>query len=105
MTTAPKPDNTCVTPLWTTKNVAKYLGCSERQIPRLREEGLPSVHVGGLIRFIPQRVIGWLEGRDLGRNAADERARQLADIADTGDDDNASCAAADLFRESSHSLS
>ena len=29
----------------------------------------------------------------------DERARQLADIAASGDDDNAACAAADLARE------
>ena len=29
----------------------------------------------------------------------DERANQLADIAATGDEDNAECAAADLFRE------
>ena len=28
-----------------------------------------------------------------------DRASQLADIAATGDDDNAECAAADLFRE------
>lgn len=30
---------------------------------------------------------------------SDERACQLADIAATGDNDNAECAAADLFRE------
>lgn len=28
-----------------------------------------------------------------------DRSRQLADIAATGDEDNAECAAADLFRE------
>lgn len=33
------------------------------------------------------------------RAIVDERANQLADIAATGDDDNAECAAADLFRE------
>ncbi len=30
---------------------------------------------------------------------SDERARQLADITATGDEDNAECAAADKFRE------
>lgn len=35
----------------------------------------------------------------------EERTRQLADIAASGDEDNAECAAADLFRESSPSLS
>jgi hypothetical protein len=34
----------------------------------------------------------WLESRD-------QRARQLADIAATGSEDAAECAAADLFRE------
>jgi excisionase family DNA binding protein len=92
MTTSTPPDNTTAAPLWTTKDLAQFLGCSERQIPRLREEGLPAVRVGGLIRFIPARVMTWLDSRD-------ERSRQLADIATTGDDDNASCAAADLFRE------
>jgi hypothetical protein len=29
----------------------------------------------------------------------EERSRQLADIETSGDDDNAECAAADLFRE------
>ncbi len=92
MTTTAQPDITSVAPLWTTKDLAKFLGCSERQIPRLRDEGLPAVHVGGLVRFIPSRVMVWLDSRD-------ERARQLADIAATGNDDNAECAAADLFRE------
>ena len=85
-------DHESVAPLWTTKDLAKFLGCSERQIPRLRDEGLPAVRVGGLVRFIPSRVMAWLDSRD-------ERARQLADIATSGDEDNASCAAADHFRE------
>lgn len=92
MTTTATPNQKTVPPLWTTKDLAKFLGCSERQIPRLREEGLPAVRVGALVRFIPSRVIAWLDSRD-------GRARQLADIAATGDDDNAACAAADLFRE------
>ena len=32
----------------------------------------------------------------------DDRARQLADIAATGDEDSVACAAADIFREFSH---
>jgi hypothetical protein len=99
MTTTTPPDNTTAAPLWTTKDLAQFLGCSERQISRLREEGLPSLHVVGLIRFIPSRVMAWLESRDLGYGLSDERARQLADIAASGDEDNAECAAADKFRE------
>lgn len=78
--------------LWATRDLSRFIGCSERQIARLREEGLPFVRVGGLIRFIPSRVMTWLECRD-------KRASQLADVTATGDDDNAECAAADLFRE------
>jgi excisionase family DNA binding protein len=92
MTTTTIPKHESVAPLWTTKDLAKILGCSERQIPRLREEGLPAVRVGGLIRFIPSRVMAWLHSRD-------ERAHQLADIVASSDEDNAECAAADLFRE------
>ena len=92
MTTTVIPDHESAAPLWTTKDLAKFLGCSERQIPRLRDEGLPAVRVGGLVRFIPSRVMAWLDSRD-------ERARQLADIAASGDEDNSACAAADLFRE------
>ena len=92
MTTTVIEDNEPVASLWTTKDLARFLGCSERQIPRLRDEGLPAVRVGGLVRFMPSRVMAWLDSRD-------ERARQLADIAATGDEDNADCAAADLFRE------
>jgi len=92
MTTTTIFDEHTVAPLWATRDVAKFLGCSERQIPRLRDEGLPAVRVGGLIRFIPSRVMAWLECRD-------ERASQLADIAATGDEDNAECAAADQTRE------
>jgi hypothetical protein len=53
---------------------------------------MPAIRVGKLVRFNPSRVIDWLDSRD-------ERASQLADITATGDDDNAECAAADLFRE------
>jgi excisionase family DNA binding protein len=92
MTTTATQENLPVAPLWTTKDLAKFLGCSERQIPRLRDEGLPAVRVGGLIRFIPSKVMTWLECRD-------ERVRQLTDIAANGDDDNSECAAADMARE------
>jgi hypothetical protein len=92
MTTTAQLENNSVVPLWTTKDLAKFLGCSERQIPRLRNEGLPSVYVGGLVRFVPSRVMAWLDTRD-------ERASQLTDIANENDSDAAECAAADLFRE------
>ena len=64
MTTRGIFDSETVAPLWTTKDLAKFLGCSERQIPRLRDEGLPAVRVGGLVRFMPSRVMAWLDSRD-----------------------------------------
>lgn len=99
MTTTTDFNTTKVAPLWSTKDLATYLGCSERQIPRLRGEGLPAVRVGGLVRFVPSRVMAWLDARGGEGTAADDRARQLADIAVSGDRDNAECATADLARE------
>ncbi len=102
MTTTEIIDRESVAPLWTTKDLARFLGCSERQVPRLREEGLPAVRVGGLIRFVPSRVMAWLLECDthVTTNGSDnDRARELADISTTGDEDSAECAAADLFRE------
>jgi excisionase family DNA binding protein len=92
MTTTAIPDHDSVAPLWTTKGVARFLGCSERQIPRLREEGLPAVRVGGLIRFVPDRVMAWLNSRD-------ERARQLADIGANNGEDADEISASDAFKE------
>lgn len=87
------------TQLWTTSDLSRFLGCSERQIYKLRKLGLPALQVGGLVRFIPARVTAWLDDRDLASDSSDERTSQLADIAASGDDDNAECAAADLARE------
>lgn len=88
-----------VAPLWTTGDVARFLRCSKRQVPRLREEGMPSIRVGGLVRFVPEQVTAWLGLRNFPIPADTERAQQLADIAASGDDDNAECASADLARE------
>lgn len=102
MTTTEIIDRESVAPLWTTKDLARFLSCSERQVPRLREDGLPAVRVGGLIRFVPSQVMAWLLECDthVTTNGPDAgRARELADITATGDDDNVECAAADLFHE------
>lgn len=84
--------------LWSTSDVAKFLRCSERQVFNLRQQGLPTIQVGGMIRFDPHRVRGWLSGVAPSQQGY-ERASQLADIAADSDDDNAKCAAADLARE------
>jgi len=87
--------------LWSSNEVARFLGCSSRHVYNLRKEGLPHYRIGDMVRFSPGKVMAWLEARhsSVHRPDFDERAQQLADITATGDDDNVECAAADLFRE------
>lgn len=86
--------------LWSTPELANYLGCSDRQVYNLRKSGLPFVLVGGLVRFEPQQVQEWLRTQKSPRDGDAERLSQLADIAaHDGDEDNAEVAAADLARE------
>ena len=102
MTTTATPSKSADEPLWATTEVARFLGCSERQIHVLRKQGLPAVRVGNLIRFIPEHVHAWLSGCDASVTADrpdDGRLRQLADVAAHNDGDAAECAAADLARE------
>jgi excisionase family DNA binding protein len=49
--------------LWSTEELANYLGCTSRHVARLRVEGLPVIRVGHLVRFMPNRVIEWLDSR------------------------------------------
>lgn len=46
--------------LWTVRDVSRFARCSIRQVAHLRAAGLPFVKIGQLVRFHPQRVIGWL---------------------------------------------
>lgn len=88
--------------LWTTEELAQFLDCSQRHVFNLRKRGLPHFRIGDMVRFVPSRVMAWLERCDtrVMRDSPDaERARQLADIAVSGDEDNAEAAAADLARE------
>ena len=85
--------------LWSTPDVANFLRCSERQVFTLRQQGLPCLQVGGLIRFEPRRVRDWLSGVDESQRG-DERARMLADVAATGGDDNAEVCLDELERRS-----
>ncbi len=84
--------------LWYTADVSKFLRCSERQVFALRQQGLPALHIGGMVRFDPARVRAWLSEKDE-RIPSCERHRQLADLTNENDDDAAECAAADLHHE------
>jgi len=57
------------------------------------------MHVGSMVRFDPEQVRLWVANQDNAGVNSDPRARQLADIAATGDEDSSECAAADLRRE------
>ncbi|HUB06292.1 MAG TPA: helix-turn-helix domain-containing protein [Myxococcales bacterium] len=51
--------------LWTAADVAGYLRCSRSKVYQAAEAGnLPSLHVGGQLRFEPEQVRAWA------RNAA-----------------------------------
>ncbi len=82
--------------LWTTADLARFLVCSERNILLLRSKGLPSVRVGGLVRFDPKAVRDWISRQD---EPTDPRQAQLQDLAASSDPDVAECAASDLHKE------
>jgi len=46
--------------LWTADDVARYVGCSVRQIRNFRYAGMPTIKFRNLIRFEPETVRGWL---------------------------------------------
>jgi excisionase family DNA binding protein len=47
--------------LWTTTELARFLGCTERHIYHLRERGLPTIRLGSLVRFDPAEAMNWLK--------------------------------------------
>ena len=84
--------------LLTSRQLARFLGCSERHVFNLRKRGMPAYRIGEIVRFDLDQVGQWLDS-DGERAAANKRRQQLADVAASGDDDNAECAAADIARE------
>jgi excisionase family DNA binding protein len=64
--------------LWTTTEVADYLRVSRSWVYTQAEAGrLPCLHVGGLLRFEPSAVEGWLRGTQR-RGALDPSAPSVA---------------------------
>jgi hypothetical protein len=45
------------------QDLARQLRCSAAHIDHLRKRGLPTVMVGQVVRFEPQKVLAWLEAR------------------------------------------
>ena len=60
--------------LWTSREVAKFLHVSIKTIFNLRKRGLPFVHVGGAVRFVPQEIKDYLANS---RRLASHRSRQI----------------------------
>jgi len=51
-TSTPTPDER----LWNADDLARYIGCSVREIRNLRYAGLPAIKFRHLIRFEPEAV-------------------------------------------------
>ena len=43
------------------KEIAEFLGCSEKTIDRMRKEGLPSYNWAGKVKFIKSEVFEWIK--------------------------------------------
>ena len=63
-TLPPEPEQTSTQTtderLWTANDLARYIGCSVREIRNLRYAGLPTIKFRHLIRFEPEVVKVWL---------------------------------------------
>ena len=46
--------------LWKADDLARYIGCSVREIRNMRWAGLPTIKFRHLIRFEPEAVKTWL---------------------------------------------
>ena len=62
-TTSPDAAQTTIAPdqrLWKADDLARYIGCSVREIRNMRWAGLPTIKFRHLIRFEPDAVKTWL---------------------------------------------
>ena len=46
--------------LWKADDLARYIGCSVREIRNMRWAGLPAIKFRNLIRFEPEAAKAWL---------------------------------------------
>ena len=78
MTTTSEDSHPPIPALLTTGELAERLGCSGRHICRMRKRGLPTVHIGALVRFDDAEVRQWLDaqGTDPARRAANQASGQ-----------------------------
>ena len=61
--------------LWDARDVARYLKASRSWVYQRAEAGLlPSLRIGGLLRFEPETVRAWARGASVGAAALPMRA-------------------------------
>src|SRR5262245_19830109 len=66
-----------MTSLWDIKRLCEFLDVSESHAYNLlAKEGLPHVHVGGRLRFIPESVEDWVRSRETVRETEHEAVRR-----------------------------
>jgi excisionase family DNA binding protein len=64
---APGPNQHCLPTLLDIENLARSLGISMRQVRRFVADGsIPFIRIGHLIRFDPEEIKQWIEGRRCG---------------------------------------
>ncbi len=62
-TTSPDAEQANTAPdqrLWKADDLARYIGCSVREIRNMRWAGLPAIKFRNLIRFEPEAAKAWL---------------------------------------------
>lgn len=82
--------------------LARRLKTSSHSVRWMRRSGRISfLKIAGnrKVRFVWPEVLDDLRANEIKKQSCDSRADQLADIAASGDEDNAECAASDLARE------
>ena len=61
---SPNPTTPPAEGLWTAADVARYLQASRSWVYQKAEAGLlPSMRIGGLLRFNPEAVRAWVQGK------------------------------------------
>jgi excisionase family DNA binding protein len=62
--------NESSSPLWTVKEVAKYLNLHEISIYRMIKRGeIPAFRIGGCWRFTKERIDEWLRNSERGKES------------------------------------
>jgi len=53
--------------LWNSRQAAQALAMSERTLWRRTQDGdIPSVRIGGLVRYSPDSLAEWIKGQETG---------------------------------------